>query len=82
MSELSFKQARDLAERLELSEVTLNKTLSNIQRASDNFNSTLKKQEELIQYIPKSDDKINLMKIIVALNIGFVLGLLVSKYLF
>ncbi|MEA3512945.1 MAG: hypothetical protein U9R37_05035 [Campylobacterota bacterium] len=81
MSDMSFKQAKSLVEQLELTEVTLNKTLSQLEKASDNFDSSLSKQESIIKHIPKNDEKLTIMKIIVALNIGFVIGIVVSKYL-
>ena len=81
MSEMSFKQAKELAERLELSEVTLKQTLSDIQKATGNFEISLKKQKKILEHIPASDNRLTTMKIIVALNVGFIIGLLVSKYI-
>ena len=82
MSEMSFKQAKELAERLELTEVSMKQTLQNIEKASQNFENSLTKQEKILHHIPTTDNKLNMMKIIVALNIGFIVGLLVSKYIF
>ncbi len=82
MADMSFKQAKELAEQLELTEVTLKKTLTRIDNATKNFDSALQKQEKILHFIPVTDKKLNNMKLIVALNIGFILGLLVSKYLF
>ncbi|MEA3383176.1 MAG: hypothetical protein U9Q20_00680 [Campylobacterota bacterium] len=82
MSDMSFKQARDLTERLELAELTLNKTLKRIENASVNFDKSLLKQEEILHHMPQTDKRLNMMKIIVALNIGFIVGLLVAKYIF
>ena len=82
MSDMSFKQAKELAERLEFVEITLSKTVKKIDRASNNFENSLIKQENILKYIPQSDSKLNKMKIIVAINIGFIVGLVVSKYLF
>ena len=81
MSDMSFKQAKELAEQLELTEVTIKKTLDNIQRASNNFEKSLLKQEKILHHVPVTDKKLNIMKIIVAVNVGFILGLLVSKYI-
>ena len=82
MSDMSFKQAKELAEQLEFAEITLSKTLKQINRASKNFENSLIKQENILKYVPQSDSKLNMMKIIVAVNIGFIIGLVVSKYLF
>ncbi len=81
MSDMSFKQAKDLTERFEIAELTLNTTLKKIEEASKNFDKSLLKQEEILHHVPQTDKKLNMMKILVALNIGFVIGLLVSKYL-
>ncbi len=81
MSDMSFKQARELVERLEFTEITLKDTLKNIEVSSNNFKNSLEKQEKIIQLVPKTDKKLNNMKIIVALNIGVIIGLLIGKYL-
>ena len=80
MSDISFKQAKELTERLELVEITLQDTLKQINGASKNFNNSLNKQKKILHYIPIQDNKLMIMKLIVALNIGFVIGLLVAKY--
>ncbi|MCK5111598.1 MAG: hypothetical protein KAQ94_08765 [Arcobacteraceae bacterium] len=81
MSDMSFKQARELVERLELTEITLRNTLSNIDKSSNNFKNSLEQQEQILQLVPKNDQKLNNMKVIVALNIGVIIGLLIGKYL-
>jgi hypothetical protein len=81
MSDMSFKQAKELVERLEFTELTLNDTLKNIEKSSENFQDSLKEQEEILLLQPRTDKKLNSMKIIVALNIGFVIGLAVAKYI-
>ena len=82
MSDMSFKQARDLTEQFELAELTLIQTLKKIDMASKNFDRSLVEQEKVLRFMPKANEKLNRMKIIVALNIGFVVGLMLSKYLF
>lgn len=82
MSDMSFKQAKDLAEQLELSEITLKQMLKKIDTAAENFDNSLKKQELILNYVPNSDKKLTFMKILVGLNIGFILGLIVAKYIF
>ena len=82
MSDMSFKQAKELAEQLEFVEITLSKTVRQIDKSSKNFENSLIKQENILKYVPQSDRRLNMMKIIVAVNIGFIAGLVVSKYLF
>jgi len=82
MSDMSFKQAKELAEQLELSEITLKETLKKINKASENFDASLKKQEKILNHIPNSDKKLTLLRVLVGLNIGFILGLIVAKYIF
>jgi len=82
MSDMSFKQAKELAEQLELSEITLKQMLKKIDVASENFDKSLAKQELILNYVPRMDKKLIFMKILVGLNIGFILGLIVAKYIF
>ena len=82
MSDMSFKQAKELSERLELSEITLNEVLNKIDVASKNFDNSLEKQEQILNFIPKTDKKLNVMKILMGVNIGFILGLIAAKYIF
>jgi len=76
MSDMSFKQAKEILERLELSEMTLKDTLVNIERVTSSFNNLAQNQIEL----EKKDNKIINLKILIGINVGFILGLLVSKY--
>ena len=82
MSDMSFKQAKLLTERLEFAEITLSQTLKSIETASKNFENSLIKQENILHYVPIADKRLGIMKVIVAVNIGFVVGLIVSKYIF
>lgn len=78
---MSFKQAKELTERFELAGVSLDKTLANLDIATKRFESTLQSQKQIMECKPKADEKINIMKMIVALNIGFILGIVFSKYI-
>jgi len=80
MSDMSFKQAKQLVERFELTELTLKKTLENIEKSSYSFKNSLRQQEKILQLIPQTDTKINIMKVIVASNISLVIGLIIGKY--
>jgi hypothetical protein len=82
MSDMSFKQARELTEQFELAELTLQQTLKKIDMASKNFDRSLIEQEKILGFMPETNNKLNTLKVLVALNIGFVIGILVSKYLF
>ena len=75
MSDMSFKQAKDISERLELSELTLKNTLTQVENATRLLNDASQKQ-----LVNKSDNKITNLKILLAINIGFIIGLLVAKY--
>ncbi|WP_228255936.1 hypothetical protein [Malaciobacter pacificus] len=77
---MSFKQAKELVERMEFSEIALKKAVTNLEKSSKNFEQTLKHQEDLIYKIPEANKKVSYMAIAVAVNIGFVLGLLVAKF--
>ena len=81
MSDMSFKQAKELVERMEFSEIALKKAILNVEKSTKNFEETLKHQEEILQRIPNADKKISYLSIAVALNIGLILGLLIGKYL-
>jgi len=82
MSDMSFKQAKELTEQFELAELTLGQTVKRIDRASQNFDRSLGEQEKVLRLMPETNNKLDFMKIVVALNIGFLVGLIVSKYLF
>ena len=82
MSEMSFKQAKEIVERLEFTELTLKKTLANINKSSKTLDRSLEKQNKIMDNFPQSDKRINNLKLLVVLNVGFILGLLVSKLFF
>ena len=88
MSEMSFKQAKELVERMEFSEIALKNATKVLDdsyktfgKASENFEKTLTKQEELLEIIPKTNKKMSLMSLAVAINIGFIIGLVIGKYI-
>jgi ElaB/YqjD/DUF883 family membrane-anchored ribosome-binding protein len=82
MSDMSFKQAKELVERMEFSEIALKKAVDNIEKSStQNFETTLKHQEDIINKLPYADKKLSYMSIAVAVNIGLIVGILIGKYL-
>ncbi|WP_428026410.1 hypothetical protein [Arcobacter sp.] len=82
MSDMSFKQAKELVERIELSELTLKKTTDDVTRSTKKFNEALKLQEEILKILPAKDKKLDILKLLVFLNIGFIGGLLAGVFLF
>lgn len=78
---MSFKQAKELVEKIELTELTLKHTVDDIHKASTQFNESLKYQERIIQMLPKAEKKLNMMRFLVAINIGFIVGIIVGKYI-
>ncbi|PUE66120.1 hypothetical protein B0174_02310 [Arcobacter caeni] len=81
MSDMSFKQAKELVERMEFSEIALRKAVDNFEKSSQNFDITLKHQEDIISKLPYADKKLSYMYIAVAVNIGLIIGLVIGKYL-
>ena len=81
MSDMSFKQAKELIERMEFSEIALRKAADDFEKSSQNFQSTLKYQEDIINKLPNADKKLSYMLIAVAVNIGLIIGILIGKYL-
>jgi tetrahydromethanopterin S-methyltransferase subunit B len=81
MSDMSLKQAKEIADRLELAELSLNHLLANVEKSTKAFEETLSQQKQIMNAMPITDKKLNNMKILVGINFGFVLGLLVSKFL-
>lgn len=78
---MSFKQAKELVEKIELTELTLKRTVEDIHNASQEFNKSLQYQERILQLLPKAEKKLNTLRILVAINVGFIVGLIVGKYL-
>ena len=81
MSDMSFKQAKELVERMEVSEIALKRAVDNLEKSSENFDITLKHQEDIINKLPYADKKLSYMSIAVAVNVGLIVGLLIGKYL-
>ena len=81
MSDMSFKQAKELVEKIELTEVSLQKTVKDIEEASKSFTEALRQQKIILDVIPSMHSKLGMLKILVAVNLGFLLGLVVGKYI-
>jgi ElaB/YqjD/DUF883 family membrane-anchored ribosome-binding protein len=80
MSDMSFKQAKELVERMEFSEIALKKAVLNLEKSAQNFETTLKHQEDVLNKLPYADKKLSYMSLAVAVNVGLIIGLLVGKY--
>ena len=78
---MSFKQAKELVEKMEFSEIALRRAADDFAKSSQNFEITLKHQEDIINKLPYADKKLSYMYIAVAANIGLIIGLLIGKYL-
>lgn len=78
---MSFRQAKELVERMEFSEIALRKAVDNIEKSTQNFDTTLKHQEDIINRLPYADKKLSYMYIAVAANVGLIIGILIGKYL-
>ena len=81
MSDISFKQVKDIVERLELAELSLKSMLDKVESANKHFEDNLEKQKLVLEAIPKSDKKITFLKILIGLNTGFIMGVIIGKYL-
>jgi hypothetical protein len=55
--------------------------IDNFEKSSQNFDITLKHQEDIINRLPYADKKLSIMAILVAGNIGLIIGLLIGKFL-
>ena len=89
MSDMSFRQAKELVERMEFSEIALKKAADNLEKSSKTFEKsskifdiTLKEQEKVLLKVPEANKKISLMFLVIAINIGFIIGLIFGKYIF
>ena len=85
---MSFKQAKELVERMEFSEIALKNATKVLDdsyktfgKASENFDKTLNKQEEILKKLPQVNKKMSFMFLAVAINIGFIIGLIIGKYI-
>lgn len=77
---MSFKQAKELVERMEFSEIALKKAVLNLEKSAQNFETTLKHQEDVLNKLPYADKKLSYMSLAVAVNVGLIIGLLIGKY--
>ncbi|RXJ69029.1 hypothetical protein CRV08_06245 [Halarcobacter ebronensis] len=81
MSDMTFKQAKEIVERLELAELSLRNSFDSIDYARRSLDDSLIEQKKVLKQLPEKDKKISVLFLIIMLNIGFIAGLLVGKYL-
>lgn len=80
MSDISFKQAKELVEGLELAELSIKKAVNDLDKSSKNLEEVLKKQNFVLALLPQQQTKLLILKLVIALNGGFVLGIIFAKF--
>ncbi len=81
MSDMTFKQAKEIVERMELAELSLRNSFDNIDFARRSLDDSILEQKKVLNELPEKDKKISYLYLIIMLNIGFIIGLLVGKFL-
>ena len=81
MSDMTFKQAKEIVERLELSELSLRNSFDSMDHARRSLDDSIIEQKKVLKQLPQKDKKISILYLIIMLNIGFIGGLFVGKYL-
>lgn len=79
MSDISFKQAKELVDGLELAEISIKKAVNDLDKSSKNLEEVLKKQNFVLALLPQQSTKILLLKLIIAFNVGFAGGIIFAK---
>lgn len=80
MSDFSFKQAKELVDGLELAELSIKNAVASLNDSSKKLDENLKKQNFVLALLPKQNMKILILQLVIALNLGFVLGIIFAKY--
>ena len=78
---MSFKQAKEIVERLELAELSLRNSFDNIDYARRSLDDSIIVQKKVLNQLPEKENKIKYLYLVIMLNIGFIAGLFVGKYL-
>ena len=81
MSDMSFKQAKEIVERLELAELSLRNSFDNIDYARRSLDDSIIVQKKVLKQLPEKENKIKYLYLVIMVNIGFIAGLFVGKYL-
>lgn len=80
MSDFSFKQAKELVDGIELAELSIKKAVIDLEKSSQKLDESLKKQNFVLALLPKQNTKILILELVIALNLGFVFGIIFAKY--
>jgi hypothetical protein len=80
MSDFSFKQAKELVDGIELAELSIKKAVIDLEKSSQKLDESLKKQNFVLALLPKQNIKILILELVIALNLGFVFGIIFAKY--
>lgn len=78
---MTFKQAKEIVERLELADLSLKNSFDNVDFARRSLDDSIIEQKKVLKQLPDRDKKINYLFILIAVNVGFIAGLFVGKYL-
>ena len=78
---MSFKQAKEIVERLELAELSLRNSFDNIDYARRSLDDSIIVQKKVLKQLPEKENKIKYLYLVIMVNIGFIAGLFVGKYL-
>ena len=66
---------------MELAELSLRNSFDNIDFARRSLDDSILEQKKVLNELPQKDKKISYLYLIIMLNIGFIVGLLVGKFL-
>ncbi|PLY07888.1 MAG: hypothetical protein C0625_04070 [Arcobacter sp.] len=78
---MSFKEAKDIVQRLELAELSLRNSFDNIDYARRSLDDSIIEQKKVLKQLPEKENKIKYLYLVIMLNVGFIAGLFVGKYL-
>ena len=81
MSDMTFKQAKEVVDRLELCDLSLRNSFDNIDFARRSLDDSIIAQKKVLKQLPEKESKIKYLYLVIMLNIGFIAGLFVGKYL-
>ncbi len=78
---MTFKQAKEIVERLELAELSIRNSFDSLDHARRSLDDSMMEQKKVIKQLPEKESKIRYLYLVIMLNLGFIAGLFVGKYL-
>lgn len=81
MSDMTFKQAKEIVERLELAELSIRNSFDSLDHVRRSLDDSMMEQKKVSKQLPEKDSKIKYLYLVIMLNLGFIAGLFVGKYL-